>query len=41
MEQIYETAAYDRWLDHAQPIPPPALRPSMAEWIEERMKDEG
>jgi len=41
MDRIYETAAYERWLDYTQPVPPPVLRPSMAEWLEERMKAEG
>lgn len=37
IRHIYETAAYERWLDYTQPVPPPSLRPSMAEWLEERM----
>jgi hypothetical protein len=46
MHRIYKAAAYGRWIDYTQPIPPPPLRPSMIEWIEERMdnlrlRDEG
>ncbi|MCB0088553.1 MAG: DUF4058 family protein [Caldilineaceae bacterium] len=31
---IYEHAAYERRIDYWQPVPPPALRPPMAEWVE-------
>ncbi|MEZ4706129.1 MAG: DUF4058 family protein [Caldilineaceae bacterium] len=31
---IYENAAYERRIDYRQPVPPPALRPKMAEWVE-------
>ncbi len=31
--QVYKRAAYDRRIDYAKPVPPPALRPDMAVWL--------
>lgn len=30
---VYERAAYTRRIDYRQPVPPPALRPAMMEWL--------
>jgi hypothetical protein len=38
LHRVYETAAYERWIDYTQPVPPPPLRPSMAEWLAEHVK---
>ncbi|MEZ4865710.1 MAG: DUF4058 family protein [Caldilineaceae bacterium] len=31
---IYEHAAYERRIDYCQPVPPPALRPAISQWVE-------
>lgn len=38
--QIYERAYYGLRIDHAQPVPPPALRAAMAGWWAERQQTE-
>jgi len=34
---IYENAAYERRIDYREPVPPPALRPEMAQWVERHL----
>jgi hypothetical protein len=36
LNRVYETAAYERWIDYTQPVPSPPLRPSMADWLKRR-----
>jgi hypothetical protein len=39
LQRVDETAAYERWIDYTQAVPPPPLRPSMAEWLERRQSE--
>lgn len=38
MHQVNNRAAYARRIDYTQPVPPPALRPPMAEWLAEHLR---
>lgn len=35
---LYQRAVYDRRIDYSQPVPPPPLRPAMADWWAERQR---
>jgi hypothetical protein len=41
MQNVYVRSAYDRRLDYTQPVPSPALRPTMEEWLADRVKPNG
>jgi len=41
LEHIYERARYARRIDYRQPVPPPALRPAMATWLQETLPGTG
>jgi hypothetical protein len=41
MQNVYVRSAYDRRLDYTQPVPSPALRPAMEEWLADRIKPNG
>lgn len=36
VQAVYERAAYTRRIDYRQPVPPPALRPAMADWLQDK-----
>lgn len=36
MDAVYERAAYTRRINYDKPVPPPELRPAMAEWLRQK-----
>jgi Protein of unknown function (DUF4058) len=38
LAQVYQQAAYARWIDYALPVPPPPLRPAMQCWTDKQNK---
>jgi hypothetical protein len=41
LRTVYENAAYERHINYREPIPPPKLRPPMAEWIRQNLPQVG
>lgn len=41
LREVYENATYETRIDYQQPVPPPKLRPPMAEWIRQNLPQVG
>jgi hypothetical protein len=37
LRDVYENGAYERRIDYRKPVPPPKLRPEMAEWLKQHL----